>query len=86
MLIFITCRSTKLPPKDRSLARLLVDVPALPEEVLTTLFQALQAQGEEHATLALIAARDLVLLRPSIRFPALKTLLEMAVSPDSSLR
>lgn len=81
----ILCR-TKLPPKDRSLARLLVDVPGLPQEVLASLFEDLQAQGDEHATLALIAARDLVLLRPSIRFQALDTLLAMAVSPESDLR
>ena len=81
----IVCR-TRLPPKDRSLARLLVDVPALPQGVVTTLFEALQEQGGEHATLALIAARDLVLLRPSIRFHALNTLLAMAVSPESDLR
>jgi hypothetical protein len=75
-----------LPAKDRSLARLLVDVPALPAELLTELLDGLKAAGGEHATLALITARDIVLMRPANRPEALRSMLEMAVAVDPDIR
>ena len=68
------------------MARLLLDVPALPTEALDRLLQDLREEGSEHATLALIIARDMTLMRPSNRFQALNAMLEMAVSHDDELR
>lgn len=75
-----------MPPKDRKLAKLLLDVPALPKGVLGGVFKALREQGGEHATLALIVARDLALMRPPSRQQALESMLDMAVDPDAELR
>lgn len=75
-----------MPPKDRSLARLLLEVPALPNDLLDNLFKDLREQGDEHATLALIIARDVALMRPPNRQQALDAMLSMAVGQDEGLR
>lgn len=87
MLIFFlaVCRA-KLPAKDRILARLLVDVPALPNAILENLLRSLVEEDAEHATLSLIAARDVVMLRPANRPQALDSMLGMAVALDEGIR
>jgi len=82
----VPCCRSSLPEKDRSLARLLVDVPALPPHLLVEILDQLMAAGGEQATLALIAARDVVLMRPANRPEALRALLEMAVAVDFDVR
>ena len=81
----VACR-TELPAKDRTIARILLDAPALPDQLLVDLLQGLLGQGGEHATLALIAARDVVMLRPANRPQALQAMLEAAVVHDREIR
>ena len=75
-----------MPAKDRTLAKLLVDAPALPSELLKECLADLQARGGDYATLALIAARDVIINRPANRAVALDAILHMAVSKDPDMR
>lgn len=75
-----------MPAKDRSIAQLLVEAPALPPELLKEALDGLLAQGADYATLALVTARDVIMLRPGSRQPALQALLQMAVSADQDVR
>ena len=81
----VACR-TQLQAKDRTIARILLDAPALPDQLLKDLLQGLLGQGGEHATLALIAARDVVMMRPANRPQALQAMLEAAVMDDREIR
>ena len=82
----VVARRAKLLPKDRALARLLLEAPALPEPLVPDLLRSLFLEGGEHATLALIATRDIMAQRPAIRLQALQVILSAAVAQDGDVR
>ena len=68
------------------LPKLLVEVPSLPKEQFVECIASLLQKSGEHATLALITARDVIVNRPGNRPEAMKAILEMAVSQNTELR
>ncbi|RMZ56234.1 hypothetical protein APUTEX25_002424 [Auxenochlorella protothecoides] len=75
-----------LPPTDRSLISVLLSAPALPAELLRDTLEGLMQTDLDHATLGLLAARDLILARPPAREVALAAVLAAAHSEDAGVR
>ena len=85
-----------VPPHEKALARLLLEAPLLPADLALTNLEEMcfprkaeaeaEEVAEEVATLALTALRDLVLLRPAVRFPCLALVLRCSVAADGALR
>lgn len=76
----------QLPPSDRTIARLLLEAPALPQAGVAAFLRDLCASGGEWATLALSAARSVAVARPPNRDMALGFVLAAAVGADADLR
>eukprot|EP00887_Chlorella_sp_A99_P000002 scaffold16.g2.t1 len=76
----------RLPPSDRTLARLLAEAPALPMPAVAQHLRQLCAAGPDWSTLALLAARDVILLRPPSRQPMLQLVLAAAAGEDEDAR
>ena len=79
-------RREHLPPSDRTIARLLLEAPALPHAGAAAFLADLAASGGEWATLALTAARGVAVARPPDRAMALGVVLAAAVGADADLR
>ena len=79
-------RREQLPPSDRTIARLLLEAPALPHAGAAAFLADLAASGGEWATLALTAARGVAVARPPDRAMALGVVLAAAVGADADLR
>lgn len=77
---------TGLPLSDRTLVRLLAEAPLLPMPSVVQHLQQLCSDGPDWATLALLAARDVILQRPPNRPQVLNWVLEVAVSSDEDAR
>ncbi|CAL8471131.1 g10673 [Coccomyxa elongata] len=79
-------REQQTDPKDRTIARLLLDAPALPQPAVAQFLADVAAGGTEWATLALSAAFDVVMGRPCDRAPVLDMVLSTATAQDEDIR
>ena len=70
-----------MPPR-----RVLLEAPALPQPGVGAFLAALAERGPEWATLALLAARDVLLARPPARQALLQLVLQAAASPTADTR
>lgn len=52
-MLYVPCREQQTDPKDRIIARLLLDAPALPQPAVAHFLADVAAGGDEWATLAL---------------------------------
>jgi len=76
-----------LPPSDRTLITVLLEVPALPMPSTRQFLQDIcSSNGPEWSTLGLLAAKDLILQRPPVRDEVLALTLEASVSKDDDTR
>ena len=76
-----------LPPSDRTLITVLLEVPALPMPSTRQFLQDIcSSSGPEWSTLGLLAAKDLILQRPPVRDDVLALTLEASVSKDDDTR
>ena len=75
-----------LPPSDRTVVKLLLEAPALPMPAVQQYLHEVAAAGSEWSTLALLAARDVILQRPPSRQPVLQFVLAAAAGEDEDTR
>ncbi|KXN86580.1 Symplekin [Leucoagaricus sp. SymC.cos] len=77
---------TLLDGKDRTFSRFLLDLPAVPPDVLGLLRDLCVDESSDKVTIGFITLRGLVLQRPSLRTEALNILLELTTHPDKKTR
>ncbi|KAL4443945.1 hypothetical protein ABPG75_011682 [Micractinium tetrahymenae] len=75
-----------LPPSSRVIARVLLEVPSLPQPAVRQFLEQLAAAGPDWCTLALLAARDAILQRPPSQAALLELVLDACASPTSDTR
>lgn len=75
-----------LPPNDKTLIQMLVEAPALPMPSTSQFLQDVCLSGPDWATLALLAARDIILHRPPARPDVLSFVLSAAISQNDDIR
>ena len=66
--------------------RVLLEAPALPMPAVRQFLQQVAEGGPEWCTLALLAARDIILLRPPSREPLMQLVLDSCAAPTSDTR
>ncbi|KAJ7155526.1 Symplekin tight junction protein C terminal-domain-containing protein [Mycena crocata] len=78
---------TLLDGKDRTFSRFLLDLPAVPEDVLSLLRElCVDINSPERMQVGFVTLRGLVTQRPSMRSDALNVLLELTTHPDKKPR
>ncbi|KAJ7504498.1 Symplekin tight junction protein C terminal-domain-containing protein [Mycena galericulata] len=78
---------TLLDGKDRTFSRFLLDLPAVPEDVLGLLRElCVDTNSPERMQVGFVTLRGLVTQRPSMRSDALVVLLELTTHPDKKTR
>ncbi|KAJ7623311.1 Symplekin tight junction protein C terminal-domain-containing protein [Roridomyces roridus] len=78
---------TLLDGKDRTFSRFLLDLPAVPEDVLGLLRElCVDATSPDRMQVGFVTLRGLVTQRPSMRADALTVLLELTTHPDKKIR
>jgi len=75
-----------LPPSDKSLASLLVEVPAISSEILLHLLERMMDNPNGWDSTALLIARDVILYRPTNRNEILDFALRICVSLKENVR
>ncbi|KAJ6581382.1 Symplekin tight junction protein C terminal-domain-containing protein [Mycena capillaripes] len=78
---------TLLDGKDRTFSRFLLDLPAVPEDVLGLLRElCVDTNSPDRMQVGFVTLRGLVTQRPSMRSDALNVLLELTTHPDKKTR
>lgn len=77
---------TLLDGRDRTFSRFVLDLPAVPPDVLGLLRDLCVDESSDKVTIGFITLRGLVLQRPSLRTEALNILLELTTHPDKKTR
>ncbi|KAJ7760455.1 Symplekin tight junction protein C terminal-domain-containing protein [Mycena metata] len=78
---------TLLDGKDRTFSRFLLDLPAVPEDVLGLLRElCVDTNSPDRMQVGFVTLRGLVTQRPSMRADALNVLLELTTHPDKKTR
>ena len=75
-----------LPPTDKALPNLLLEIPIIPSEVIVPFLQDLIREGNGWDNLGLVMARDVILNRPKCRKELLDVVLQLCSSEDNDLR
>jgi len=75
-----------LPPTDKALPNLLLEIPIIPPEVIVPFVEDLIREGNGWDNLGLVIARDVILNRPKCRKELLDVVLQLCSSKDSDLR
>ena len=79
-------RSSEIEGRDKLLKSLLLDVPALPPNIVFDFFQSVLTDTPSTAMSFLITANTLMESRPALKPVLLETVLETCVSDDSDIR
>ncbi|KAJ3561803.1 hypothetical protein NP233_g9973 [Leucocoprinus birnbaumii] len=82
----VTSYQTLLDGRDRTFSRFILDLPAVPPDVLGLLRDLCVDESSDKVTIGFITLRGLVLQRPSLRTEALNILLELTTHPDKKTR
>ncbi|KAJ7066730.1 Symplekin tight junction protein C terminal-domain-containing protein [Mycena amicta] len=83
----VAAYQTLLDGKDRTFSRFLLDLPAVPEDVLDLLRElCIDATSPEKLQVGFVTLRGLVIQRPSMRTDALTILLELTTHSDKKTR